>query len=120
MRSTLRLAACLAVCLAIGFVGSQSTASAISAWYAQLIKPPGTPPNWVFPVVWTTLYVLMALAGWLLWDRADESTTRRTAIAFFLVQLGLNASWSPVFFGAKAVVAGLLIIIAMVFARLPP
>ncbi len=116
MISILRLALCLATCLAIGFVGSYVTAPAIQSWYMQLIKPPGTPPNWIFPVVWTTLYVLMAFAWWLLWDKSNESTARRTAISFFLVQLVLNASWSQVFFRAKAVGAGLLIIVAMVFA----
>ena len=114
LASTLRLAFCLAVCLGISFLGSWSTAPSIQSWYALLIKPPGTPPDWVFPIVWTTLYVLMAFAWWLLWDRSKPSSDRRTALSLFLLQLALNVSWSPMFFSAKAVGAALLIIIIIV------
>ncbi len=64
------------------------------AWYAGLAKPTFTPPNWVFPVVWPVLYVLIALAGWLAW-RARASL----AVTVWGGQLALNALWSYLMFG---------------------
>ncbi len=67
-------------------------------WYAQLAKPAFTPPDWLFPVVWSILYFLMGVAAFLVWQR--QGLTRAfPALAFFVVQLALNASWSWVFFG---------------------
>jgi tryptophan-rich sensory protein len=68
------------------------------AWYAGLAKPAWTPPNWLFAPVWTLLYLLMGLAAWLVWERRGTSGGR-WALGLFLVQLGLNALWSWVFFG---------------------
>lgn len=67
-------------------------------WYASLKKPSWNPPGWVFGPVWTTLYLMMAVAAWLVWKRGGFSTQRR-ALALFLVQLTLNAAWTPLFFG---------------------
>ena len=67
------------------------------AWYERLDKPGWTPPNWVFPVVWSILYVMIAAAGWLLW-RADASSI---ALVFWGAQLVINAVWSWLFFGIR-------------------
>jgi tryptophan-rich sensory protein len=112
-RSILRLLACLVVCLGIGIVGSIFTRPEIPGWYAGLAKPSWTPPPFVFPIAWTTLYVMMAVAFWRLWDRVAPSDARRRAIIFFAVQLALNAIWSPVFFGWHGLRTGLAIIILM-------
>ncbi|WP_398471616.1 TspO/MBR family protein [Tardiphaga sp.] len=112
-RSILRLLACLVVCLGIGIVGSIFTRPEIPGWYAGLAKPSWTPPPSVFPIAWTTLYVMMAIAFWRLWDRVAPSDSRRRAIIFFAVQLALNAIWSPVFFGWHGLRTGLAIIILM-------
>lgn len=112
-RSILRLLACLVVCLGIGIVGSIFTRPEIPGWYAGLAKPSWTPPPYVFPIAWTTLYVMMAIAFWRLWDRVAPSDARRRAIIFFATQLVLNAIWSPVFFGWHGVRTGLAIIILM-------
>lgn len=98
MTSLVRLVACLALCFAVAAVGGLSTYPSIPTWYAGLVKPGWTPPNWVFPVVWNTLYLLMSVSLWLLWDRTPASPRRSRAIVFFLVQLALNFVWSPVFF----------------------
>lgn len=66
-------------------------------WYDQLAKPPWTPPNWLFPVVWGLLYVLMAYAAWRVWDTAGIGP----ALGLWGVQLVLNAGWSAVFFGLR-------------------
>jgi tryptophan-rich sensory protein len=113
VRSIVRLLVCLVVCLGIGIVGSVFTRPEIAGWYAGLAKPSWTPPPFVFPIAWTTLYVMMAVALWRLWDRVPPSTPRRYAIALFALQLALNAIWSPVFFGWHGLRSGLVIIVAM-------
>lgn len=67
-------------------------------WYASLNKPSWNPPNWLFGPVWTLLYALMAVAAWLVWRRGGFAR-HGGALMCFLVQLALNAAWSPLFFG---------------------
>ena len=86
------------VCLAAGLLGSLATAPQIPTWYASLAKPSWNPPNWVFGPVWTTLYVLMGVAAWLVWRRASF---RGRAAGLFWSQLALNALWSILFFGLE-------------------
>jgi tryptophan-rich sensory protein len=69
-------------------------------WYAALEKPPWNPPAWVFGPVWTALYTLMAVAAWRVWRRGGFVAQRRT-LTPFLIQLVLNAAWTPLFFGLK-------------------
>lgn len=69
-------------------------------WHAALNKPAWNPPSWVFGPVWSTLYVLMAVSAWLVWRRGGFAAQRRP-LSLFLVQLALNAAWSPLFFGLK-------------------
>ena len=69
-------------------------------WYAQLKKPSWNPPGWIFGPVWTALYTMMAVAAWLVWRRGGWAVQRK-ALVWFLVQLVLNALWSPLFFGWK-------------------
>jgi tryptophan-rich sensory protein len=68
-------------------------------WYAALAKPSWTPPGWLFGPVWTLLYFSMAVAAFLVWRR-PASRARTRALVLFGVQLGLNALWTPLFFGA--------------------
>ena len=117
-RSTVRLLACLALCLAIAVIGGLLTAPQIPTWYAALSKPSWTPPRTVFPIAWTILYALIAVALWRLWDRIPPSPTRARALRLFLVQVALNAAWSPVFFGLHAIAAGLVVIVALVIVLL--
>jgi len=69
-------------------------------WYASLKKPAWNPPGWVFGPVWTSLYTMMAVAAWLVWRRGGFVVQRRP-LTLFLVQLALNAAWTPVFFGLR-------------------
>lgn len=86
-------------------------------WYASLAKPSWNPPSWVFGPVWTTLYTLMAVAAWLVWQRG-EGGVRRRALGLYLGQLVLNAAWTPLFFGLHllgvALVEMLLLWVAIV------
>ena len=79
---------------AIGAVASIQA----SSFYLQLARPEWAPPAGVFGPVWTVLYVLMAIAAWLVW-RVGGLRFARTALTLFLVQLAVNALWSWLFFG---------------------
>ena len=101
--------ACLGLCYGVMVFGGLFSAQATSDWYGALHKPPFTPPGWLFGPVWGLLYTLMAVSLFLLW-RQPPHPDKRKAIGFFLGQLALNAAWSPVFFGAHALLDGLVII----------
>ena len=64
-------------------------------WYSTLLKPVWSPPGWLFGPVWALLYVSMGVAAWGIWNRRGWSGS----LALWLMQLGLNAAWTPVFFG---------------------
>jgi len=96
------------ICLAVGQLGSFFTTEQSYSWYAALNKPAWTPPNFVFPIVWTLLYVLIAIAGWLVWR--SKKPGYQNALMFWLVQLILNAIWTPLFFGHQAILYGLVVI----------
>lgn len=68
------------------------------AWYRKLKKPWYQPPSWVFPVVWTGLYSMIAVSGYRVW-RTPPSPARTRALALWGTQLGFNAAWSYLFFG---------------------
>jgi tryptophan-rich sensory protein len=93
--------------LAIGFVTRPG------AWYAGLVKPSFNPPNWIFGPAWTVLYVLIAVAGWRVFEREPGSA----AMAVWAVALALNFLWSPVFFGAQRPEAALAVV-AMLLAAI--
>lgn len=75
-------------------------------WFEALKKPSFNPPNWLFGPVWTTLYVMMAYAAWRVL-RLPPSSVRTLALRLFFIQLGLNAAWSWMFFGAHSPALGL-------------
>ena len=105
------------LCFGAGAIGSMATRRAPEV-YANLVRPSWAPPSGVFAPVWTTLYVLMAIAAWLVWnERGIQSTTG--PLILFLVQLALNALWSWLFFAwrrgrmAEIEVLVLLVLIAL-------
>lgn len=86
---------------AAGLLGTLFTAPAIPEWYATLTLPALAPPNWIFGPVWTTLYIFMGIAAFIVW-RERHSANTRTALSVFFVQLVLNALWSIIFFGMQS------------------
>jgi translocator protein len=91
----------IAICQFAGIIGSFFTVSAIPNWYAGIEKPFFTPPSWVFAPAWITLYTLMGIALYLVWQEKNKKKISR-GIAFFGVQLVLNALWSVLFFGLQS------------------
>lgn len=76
------------------------------AWYRTLNKPSFTPPDWVFPVAWITLYVCMSVAG----ARAALTGEAGIALALWSVQIAFNGLWTPVFFGLRNIRLGMLVV----------
>ncbi len=101
-KNIFKLALCLAVCQAAGAFGSIFTAPAITAWYAGLIKPPFSPPNWIFAPAWIVLYFLMGASLYLIVSAPAGHPQRRAGLIIFVVQLILNAAWSIIFFGLRS------------------
>lgn len=87
----------LVLCLIAGWLGSIATTQEIGGWYKSLNKPTWNPPAYVFGPVWTTLYVLMALAVWLVWKKKGFGEAK-LELGLFGVQLLLNVAWSWIFF----------------------
>jgi translocator protein len=100
-------------CLFVGGMGSLFTRAAVETWYAGLAKPVFTPPPWVFAPVWTTLYILMGIAAFLVWRKGVRDPFVRWSLIAFGVQLALNALWSPAFFGLRSTVAGFIVIVPL-------
>ena len=113
MNKFLRYFLSIGVCFLAGGIGTLFTASAIPTWYALLNKPGFSPPNWLFGPAWTILYTLMGISLAIVWQKGLKTKKVRDALYLFGIQLGLNALWSPVFFGAKNLFLALIIIILM-------
>jgi len=88
-----------------------------AGWYAELAKPTWNPPSWVFGPVWTTLYAMMAVAAWLVWQRGGWKA-QRGPLTLYVAQWALNALWTPLFFGLQrpglAFAEILLLLIALI------
>ncbi len=117
-RSALALALFVAITFTIGGLGALATASNVTGWYANAAKALWSPPNALFGPVWSLLYLLIAISGWLVW-RERHRVDVRPALVAFVVQLALNAVWTPVFFalypaiGIGALWLALAIIVAI-------
>ena len=112
MRDWGMLAAFIAICLAAGGIGARLTDTAVKTWFRTLQRPPLAPPDWVFGPVWTTLYLMMAVAAWLVWRRRHTFDVR-IALTLFAVQLVLNVAWSGLFFYLQNPAAALVDIVAL-------
>lgn len=113
MKNLPKLVVSVIGCELVGFLGTPFTISAIPTWYAILNKPFFAPPNWIFGPVWTLLYFLMGIAFYLIWKQGWQKKKVKAAGLFFLAQLGLNFIWSPIFFGLRSPLLGLIVIVAM-------
>ena len=98
------------IALALGGGTAIGMATGPDAWFAALAKPSFHPPNWVFAPVWSTLYVMIGVAGWLAWTHARSSL----AMKLWWLQLVLNFCWSPTFFSLHRPGLALAIIVVLV------
>ena len=96
----------LATCIAAGSTGAFFKPG---AWYRTLDKPRWTPPDWVFPTVWTTLYLMISAAA----AKVAPLEGSQYALAFFALQIALNTLWSPVFFGSKRMGAAMAVLVCL-------
>jgi translocator protein len=94
----LALSGFIAICLLAGALGGWATSQSILDWYPTLNKPAWNPPPWIFAPVWTALYVLMAIAAWLVWKKDTRFSGVRVALLLFFAQLALNCLWPFLFF----------------------
>lgn len=101
------LALAIVTCELAGALGALATDA---GFYQQLARPTWAPPPWLFGPVWLALYALMGTAAWLVWR---TGAGRRAPLAWFAVQLAINAAWTPVFFGLHSLAGGLVTIAAL-------
>lgn len=105
MKKYLSLIAWIVVYLAVAFGIGQITQGEITSWYAGLEKPSFNPPNYLFPIVWSILYVMIASAGWKIWQ-SDKQVRELKWI--FIGYTILNWAWTPIFFGAHEILLALI------------
>jgi tryptophan-rich sensory protein len=96
--------------------GLASAGTTDSQWYRELDKPSFNPPSWVFSPVWTILYVMMAAAAAIVWNKGSERRDVRISTALFGLQLALNTLWSVLFFGQRTTGGALIEIVVLWFA----
>ena len=106
-------AAAIALPLAVGVVSALLTMNGMDI-YATLDTPPGAPPSWLFPVVWTALYILMGISSarvWLGWDNAPHSADR--GLSCYILSLGFNFCWSIFFFNYRVLLFSFVWLVAL-------
>ncbi len=99
-RQAVGLGVLIVCCFGAGLLGNLVTMPEIPTWYAELAKPTWNPPAWIFAPVWTLLYLMMAIAAWLVWRPAGWRAAR-LPLGLFAVQLVLNSLWTILFFGLQ-------------------
>ena len=104
------------LCQLAGVIGSVATSSSVSTWYLTLNKPWFSPPNWVFGPMWITIYTMIGIAAYLIWNKEIDNPEVKYAMQVFGVQLVLNTLWSFVFFGARSLFGGFLFIVVVLAA----
>ncbi|MGI6007259.1 MAG: TspO/MBR family protein [Ruminococcus sp.] len=97
----------LAVALGTGAAAGILNAGSMEQ-YSAMYRPPLSPPGWVFPAVWTVLYVLMGIAAWLVW--ISESSEKNKALGLYAAQLAANALWPFLYFRLNAPLAALALL----------
>ena len=106
------LIASLALSLGTGFLSTLLTPN-IQDNYAQLYRPPLAPPGWVFPVVWTVLFILMGLAAYFIY--VSDSENKSAALRLYVLQLALNLGWTVIFFRFGAYLPAFLWLVILWF-----
>jgi translocator protein len=103
MTNTIKLIISIAIPVAIGATSGFFTVTGVESWYQTINKPSWNPPSWIFGPVWTSLYVMMGIALYLVWKSDSSSILKKTAFILFAVQLLFNFFWSFIFFNQQQV-----------------
>jgi tryptophan-rich sensory protein len=111
--SLLTLVGAIVLCNLAGLLGSLVTITGSGSWYESLVKPAFNPPSWVFAPAWTTLYILMGIALFLVIMEGRKGSDVRIPLVLFGIQLVLNAIWSFAFFGLESPLAGVIVILLL-------
>ncbi len=97
--NVLKFILAVALPVSVGAISGYFTSSNVDTWFPSVVKPSFNPPGWLFAPVWTTLYVMMGIALFLVWkDETATKAMKQKAIIVFMVQLMLNFFWSFIFF----------------------
>ena len=113
---------------AVGALSGWLTREGLQLYAQTIVKPPLSPPGWVFPVVWTVLYALMGIGAAIIYQ-APESKIRSLGLNLFVAQLVVNFFWSPIFFNLRAygfafvwllLLWGLVLWMSLVFRKVDP
>ena len=86
---------------AVGALSGFLSRSGMKMYESAIAKPQLSPPGWLFPVVWSLLYLLMGVASYRVWVSASELTKKQNALFFYILQLAFNFLWSLIFFNAE-------------------
>lgn len=101
----------------LAYLSYRAGRSSLDLWYVTLNRSPLTPPAIVFPVVWSILYVIIALVGWCIWENRRWHQSKASMIAY-AVQMIANCSWTPLFFGLHQVGAALISLAVMIISTM--
>lgn len=100
----------MGLCLLVGAANWAVTLTSVKTWYLSLTRPPLTPSDAIFVSVWNVIYVLIGLAGWLVWRRPNH----RGPLRLWGWQLLGNAAWPTAFFGMHSTLAGLIVVAVLI------
>jgi tryptophan-rich sensory protein len=113
MSNIFKLVISIAIPVSVGAISGFFTISGVESWYQTIVKPSWNPPNRIFGPVWTTLYIMMGVALYLIWKSESSDILKKTAIILFSFQLILNFLWSLIFFNQHLIGWALVEIIMM-------
>jgi translocator protein len=116
MKPIFKLIIAVSIPMLVGAAASFFTYSAVKVWYSTLNKPFFNPPNYLFGPVWTTLYIMMGIACFIIWKSQAKDSIKKTALIFYFIQLALNFSWSMFFFYLENPAAAFVVIVLMLIS----
>jgi len=102
--------------MTFGALGGLITIRSVTTWYPGIAKPSFNPPNWLFGPVWSTLFIIMGIAAYLVWTKRAEVAHFPRTVAVYFIQLILNLAWSFLFFYNHLIGAALIEIVALLAA----
>ena len=113
MKNWIKAFIAILIPLLVGGISGYFTATGVGTWYIQINKPTWNPPNQIFAPMWTTLYIMMGIALFLIWKSNAAAADKKKAITFWGIQMLLNFLWSFIFFNQHLIGHALADIVGM-------